>query len=42
MTATQMSYGENREAGISGFAGIDTTFVLFFLALEYGRGVQLL
>jgi hypothetical protein len=42
MTATQMSYSGNREAGISGFAGIDTTFVLFFLALEYGRAVQLL
>ncbi|CAN5476942.1 hypothetical protein BH10ACI2_BH10ACI2_16520 [soil metagenome] len=25
----------------SGMLSIDTTFVLFFLALEYGRGVQL-
>ena len=42
MTATQMNYGENRDAGSIGFAGIDTTFVLFFLALEYGRAVELL
>ena len=42
MTATQMNYSEGKGSGISGFAGIDTTFVLFFLALEYGRAVQLL
>jgi len=27
--------------GFGGFIGIDTTFVLYFLALEYGRSVQL-
>ena len=27
--------------GFGGMLGIDTTFVLFFLALEYGRGVQM-
>ena len=27
--------------GFGGAIGIDTTFVLFFLALEYGRGVQM-
>jgi hypothetical protein len=27
--------------GFGGFKGIDTTFVLFFLALEYGRSVQM-
>lgn len=29
------------ELGFAGMAGIDTTFVLFFLALEYGRAVQM-
>ena len=28
-------------SAFSGMTSIDTTFVLFFLALEYGRGVQL-
>ena len=28
--------------GFGGMVSIDTTFVLFFLALEYGRGVQML
>ncbi len=27
--------------GFSGMAGIDTTFVLFFLAVEFGRSVQM-
>lgn len=27
--------------GFNGVAGIDTTFVLFFLSLEYGRSVQI-
>ena len=30
---------KNYEMGLAA-GGIDTTFVLFFLALEYGRGVQ--
>ncbi len=29
-----------RGSALSGMIGIDTTFVLFFLALEYGRGLQ--
>ena len=28
-------------SGFGGMVGIDTTFVLFFLALEYGRAVQI-
>ena len=28
-------------SGFGGMVGIDTTFVLFFLALEYGRSVQM-
>jgi hypothetical protein len=28
-------------SGFGGMIGIDTTFVLFFLALEYGRAVQM-
>ncbi|CAN5512262.1 hypothetical protein BH10ACI3_BH10ACI3_03130 [soil metagenome] len=37
-----MNHTSNKIAGteFGGMVGIDTTFVLFFLALEYGRGVQ--
>src|SRR6266705_628939 len=38
-----MKYTQDKIAGsgFRGMAGIDTTFVLFFLALEYGRAVQM-
>jgi hypothetical protein len=36
-----MNITEGRSSGIE-IGGIDTTFVLFFLALEYGRAVNVL
>lgn len=38
-----MKHASNKIAGLGfgGTVGIDTTFVLFFLALEYGRAVQM-
>ena len=36
-----MNYTEHTSNRFSGF-GVDTIFVLFFLALEYGRGVAVL
>lgn len=37
-----MKHESNKIAGLGfGLVGIDTTFVLFFLALEYGRAVQM-
>ncbi len=38
-----MKHTSNKTAGIGfgGMVSIDTTFVLFFLALEYGRAVQM-
>ncbi|MEP6789517.1 MAG: hypothetical protein ABJB40_13845 [Acidobacteriota bacterium] len=38
-----MKHESNKIAGLGfgSMAGIDTTFVLFFLALEYGRAVQM-
>src|SRR5258708_37410975 len=38
-----MKHASNKIAGLGfgGMVGIDTSFVLFFLALEYGRAVQI-
>ncbi len=36
------TYDKIAGMGFGGIVGIDTTFVLFFLALEYGRAVQIL
>lgn len=32
---------KTKELGFLGLTGIDTAFVLFFLALEYGRGARI-
>ena len=35
-----MKHNRSRGSAFGEMIGIDTTFVLFFLALEYGRGVR--
>jgi hypothetical protein len=35
-----MKHTSNKIIGFGGMVGIDTAFVLFFLALEYGRAVR--